>query len=244
MFFLARPACCWTNCGSICRRQPPFWRPCRASARASSRPGWRGHFLVRPNISIDYAVMEKAGKRARHAAADFAGTMWEAGTPSMSCCPRWRRQRGGRRSRLPGRATQLRRRPPQNGGAGRGGRLDRDRYPRRSACGAAATWRSNVGDVSRLSSAGSAKICCRVCRCPTCGKWKLVAPVSLCPSPELRPALTRTTGAFSSYRLSEFAIRGGRPTTRGKAAPYDSALLLARCRPVTWKFTVPDPGPE
>jgi len=176
------------NCGSICRRQLPCWRPARFGSRQFAARLARA-FPLCDNISIDYAVMEKAGNVRGIAAADFGWNdvgSWNAVyelLPAMATATWWPRVG------LPGRATQLRRRPRQM--VALVGVDDLIVIDTPTLClWRAATWRSKSETWSRLSSAGSAKICCRVVQCPTCGKWKLVAPFPLVQA-RAEAALTR-----------------------------------------------------
>ena len=52
----------------------------------SLRRNCRQTFPKCENISIDYAVLERADTSSASPATISAGTMWEAGTPSTSCC--------------------------------------------------------------------------------------------------------------------------------------------------------------
>ena len=65
------PTSCSTNCASICRRPPPSWPPCRPSRSRRFAEHLAKAFPLCDNISIDFAVLEKAAKVAGIAAGDF-----------------------------------------------------------------------------------------------------------------------------------------------------------------------------
>jgi len=92
MFFGARTFC-WTNCASTCPRPLRSWRRCRVSSGWFRREA-QAAFPLCDNISIDFAVLEKAknvcGIRRR---------LWlercRSWNAVYNCCRRTSRQCGG-----------------------------------------------------------------------------------------------------------------------------------------------------
>jgi len=201
-----------TNCGSICRRTATLLASLPRFGSRQFAARLARAFPLCDNISIDYAVMEKAGNVRGIAKPRFRLEHVGSWTPSMSCCPADGDGTWWPASGLPGRAMQLRRRPRQKmAGAGRAW-TDLIVIDTPTLCFGRRDLAQQVGDVVKaLERRKREDLLYEWCRCPTCGKKETGSPGFPLSKPGAEARADPTTGAFSSYRLSEFAIRGGGP---------------------------------
>ena len=78
------PTCCWRSCAATCRAPRPCSLPCPRFGSRKFAAQLKAAFPLCDNISIDYAVLEKAKASTASPPAISAGTTWAVGTPSTN----------------------------------------------------------------------------------------------------------------------------------------------------------------